>query len=279
VVRLSFGLVLAFASAIAINWAYSAQHDAVAGMPQLTLRRPLRLLKHLVRSPRWLLSFGSESIGWLMYLAALRLSPLALVQGIGASGIGVLAVVSSRSRRLPLSSVERCAVATGLAGLALLALSIASSAQHDRPPAPAGVIYWLGGTVAGAVALVAPRRGGAPLLGLASGLLFGAGDICSKLVVLGHLWLVALVPLLATYAAGTALLQQAFQRGGALTSAGLATLATNAVPIVAGFSLFDEQLPHAARGAMQVAAFASLVVSAILLTKTARPPAAASPHA
>jgi drug/metabolite transporter (DMT)-like permease len=272
-VRLVFGLVLAFMSAIAINWAYAAQHDAVGEMPKLSLRRPLRLLAHLARSRGWLLSFGSESAGWLLYLGALRLSPLALVQGIGASGIGVLAVVSARSRRARLSSGERAAVAAGIVGLALLAASIASSTQRDRPPATADVVIWLGGVVGGAALLVARRRAGAPVLGLAAGLLFGAGDICSKLVVFGHLWLTALVPLLATYSVGTALLQQAFQRGGALTSAGLATLATNAVPIVAGFSLFDEQLPRAAAGAIQVAAFASLVVSAVLLTRTAPAPA------
>ncbi|HET8527704.1 MAG TPA: hypothetical protein VFL60_02245 [Gaiellaceae bacterium] len=269
--RLSFGLVLAFLSAIAINWAYSAQHDAVSVMPGFTLRRPVRLLEHLLRSRAWLVGFGSESVGWLLYLAALRLSPLSLVQGIGASGIGVLAVASSRSRRTPLSTLETAAVLAGVAGLALLAASIAASTQHDRPPAVSAVAFWLGGTVAGAAALVARRRlTRAPALGLAAGLLFGAGDICSKLVVLGHLWLVALVPALAAYTVGTALLQQAFQRGGALTSAGLATLATNAVPIVAGFSLFDEQLPRATAGALQVASFAALVVSAILLTRTAR---------
>jgi MFS family permease len=268
---LSVGLILALLSAIAINWAYSAQHVAVSGMPSLTLRRPLRLLNQLARSREWVLSFGSESVGWLLYLAALRLSPLSLVQGIGAAGIGVLAVASARSRRTPLSRVERTAVLAGIAGLVLLAASIASSVQRDRPPAASAVAFWLGGTAAGAAALVAWRPlSAAPAFGLAAGLLFGAGDICSKLVVLGHLWLLAFVPLLATYALGTALLQQAFQRGGALTSAGLATLATNAVPIVAGFSLFDEQLPHAAAGAFQVASFTALLVSAILLTRTAR---------
>lgn len=271
VLRLSFGLVLAFLSALAINWAYSAQHDAVASMPAFTLRRPLRLLAQLVRSRNWLLSFGSESVGWLLYLAALRLSPLSLVQGIGASGIGVLAVVSARSRRTRLSRLEQAAVLAGIVGLALLAASIASSTQRDRPPAVADVVFWLGGTVAGAAVLVVWRPlTAAPILGLAAGLLFGAGDICSKLVVLGHSWLVAFAPLLATYTLGTAVLQQAFQHGGALTSAGLATLATNAVPIVAGFSLFDEQLPRAAAGMLQVAAFAVLVVSAILLTRAAR---------
>lgn len=69
---------------------------------------------------------------------------------------------------------------------------------------------------------------------------------------------------------GTGLLQQAFQSGNALTTAGLATLATNAVPIVSGFVLFNEHLPTAASGMLQVAAFSALVASAILLARQER---------
>ena len=44
---------------------------------------------------------------------------------------------------------------------------------------------------------------------------------------------------------------------------------TNAVPIAAGFVLFDETLPRDPRGALQIAAFASIVVSAALLGRSA----------
>ena len=71
------------------------------------------------------------------------------------------------------------------------------------------------------------------------------------------------------YALGTSLLQGAFQHGDALTAAGLATLATNAVPIAAGFVVFGEELPDGVRGALQLVAFASLVVSGALLSGVA----------
>lgn len=263
------GLVLAFASAIAVNWAYARQHDAVAEMPPLPLRRPLRLLATVLRNRAWLRSLVSEGVGWLCYLAALRLSPLSLVQGIGASGIAVIAVVSCRGHPERLPRPERLAVALGVAGLLLLSVSLVDTTQTDVVPAPAWVVVWLGATVLGAAVLV--RRplqlARAPALGLAAGLLFAAGDICSKLVVLGNAWAVAVVPLLATYAAGTAVLQSAFQHGDALTGAGLATLATNAVPIVAGFVLFDEQLPAAGKAVLQLLAFTLLVGGAFLLAK------------
>jgi len=57
----------------------------------------------------------------------------------------------------------------------------------------------------------------------------------------------------------------AYQRGDALTAAGLATMTTNAVPIAAGFVLFGESLPHGTRAVLQIAAFACLVASAVVL--------------
>jgi hypothetical protein len=57
----------------------------------------------------------------------------------------------------------------------------------------------------------------------------------------------------------------AFQRGGALTTAGLSTLLTNALPIAAGMVLFHEPLPSGWIGAVRVAAFAAVVAGAVLL--------------
>jgi hypothetical protein len=72
-------------------------------------------------------------------------------------------------------------------------------------------------------------------------------------------------------------LQSAYQQGDALTAAGTATMVTNAVPIVAGFVLFDETLPRGPRAILQVAAFACLVVSAVALGRQDAPPAGDPP--
>jgi hypothetical protein len=42
-------------------------------------------------------------------------------------------------------------------------------------------------------------------------------------------------------------------------------MATNAVPIAAGFVLFGETLPHGMRAVLQIAAFACLIASAVAL--------------
>lgn len=266
---MSLGLTLAFVSALAVNWAYAREHDAAAAMPPFSPRRPLRFVSLLLRDRRWRSGFAVETAGWLIYVAALRLAPISLVQAICASGIAVLAFASAHGRPMRLARHEQVAVLVAFAGLVLLSFSLVDTRQTDHAPSWAPVVLWLGCSAAVALALakfdVGLARG--PALGLAAGLLFSGGDISAKLAVYGGVWLVAVATLIGCYALGTSLLQGAFQHGDALTGAGLATLATNAVPIAAGFIVFDEQLPHGAKGTLQLAAFGALVVSAAFLAR------------
>jgi hypothetical protein len=267
------GLTVAFASALVTNTAYSLEHDAAAALPPLLPRRPLESVRLLLGDRRWLLAFGAETAGWLMYVAALRLAPLSLVQAVAASGIAVLAFATARGHPSRLVLREQVAVILAIAGLVLLAFSLAGTAEADQRPAVIGVIIWLAACGGGAVLLIAvpTRFGRAASLGLAAGLLFADGDISAKLVGYGGIWLAAIGTLIVAYAAGTSVLQWAYQRGDALTAAGMATMATNAVPIAAGFVLFGETLPHGTRAVLQVAAFACLVVSAVALGRQQAP--------
>ncbi len=265
----AIGLLLALVSAITVNWAYSREHDAAAAMPAFSAGHPRRFVSLLVADHRWLVGFATESAGWLVYVAALRLAPLSLVQAVCASGIAVLALVSAKGHPGRLRRREQLAVAVAVAGLVLLSLSLVGTHQADHRPAWLPLVVWLGSIIGGALALtlfdVGLARG--PALGLAAGIFFAGGDISAKLVVYGGIWLAAVLALVLCYGLGTSVLQGAFQHSNALTAAGLATLATNAVPIAAGFVVFGEQLPHGTKGALQLAAFATLVVSAMLLAR------------
>ena len=218
------GLTLAFASAVVTNTAYSLEHDAAARLPPLSPRRPFRSVQVLLRDRRWLIAFGAESAGWLMYVAALRLAPLALVQAVAASGVAVLAFRTARGHPSRLARREQVAVVLAIAGLVLLALSLVDTAETDQHPTAIGIIVWLAACGAGAALLIAipTSFGRAASLGLAAGLLFADGDISAKLIGYGGVWLLALITLIVAYTVGTSVLQWAYQRGDALTAAGTA---------------------------------------------------------
>lgn len=269
------GLILAFVSAVAVNWAYSHEHDAAAAMPPFSPREPMRFVRLLLSDRRWGRAFAVETAGWLVYVAALRLAPLSLVQAIGASGIAVLALVSVHGRPQRLAIHEQLAVVIAFAGLVLLSLSIVDMQQVDHPPHPAAVALWLGSlfVLALGFGLRRTRLATGPALGLSAGLLFAGGDISAKLVVYAGPWLAALLTLIVFYGLGTSVLQGSFQHANALTGAGLATLAANAVPIAAGFVVFGEELPHGTKGVLQLTAFGLLVLGGALLARVVRPAA------
>ena len=238
-------------------------------MPPFSLREPLRFVRLLLGNRDWLVAFGAETAGFLVYVAALRLAPLALVQAICASGIAVLAVASAHGQPSRLLAREKLAVALAIAGLVTLSLSLVDTHQADHAPDGEPVALWIGLLVGVAVVLAFFRFGLArtPAFGIAAGLFFAGGDISAKLVGYGGIWLIVIVALVVCYALGTSVLQGAYQHGDALTAAGLATLVTNAVPIAAGFVVFGEELPHGGAGTLQIAAFATLVASAALLAR------------
>ena len=123
------GLALALVSAAALNWGYFVQHGVAASLPPLSLRRPLGSLRLLFGHLRWLVGFSVGIGGWVLYVAALALAPLSLVQAASAGGIGLLALLVSRHAGL--AARERRGVVVAIAGLILLAASLAGHAAHS----------------------------------------------------------------------------------------------------------------------------------------------------
>jgi hypothetical protein len=233
-------------------------------LPPLTLRRPLASLALLFRNLRWLVGFVTGLGGWALYIAALAFAPLSLVQATAAGGIGIIALLSHR-RGVSLGRREVRAVAVATAGLVLLAISLAGGTPHSAQPSVAAIVAWL--AVSSGVALVLAGAGAAAGLGLASGVLYAAGDVATKAAFGGGLWIVLVAVVLAAHGGAFALLQLGFQRGGALATAGTSTLLTNALPIAAGLLVFGEHLPGGAFAVARVAAFAAVVAGAALLAR------------
>ena len=86
-----------------------------------------------------------------------------------------------------------------------------------------------------------------------------------------------MITLIIGYTLGTSLLQLGYQRSGALTVAGLATLFTNALPILAGTVVLGEPVPPGLFGALRVLAFVAVTAGAFLLATPDSPAAARQP--
>jgi len=243
-----------------VNWAYTKEHAAAASLPPLSFRQPVRSVRSLLGNRGWVIGFATEGAGWVVYVVALRLAPLSLVQAVSASGIAVLALLGVHGHPGRLARREQLAVVAAVLGLFLLALSLVGTTPVSHAPDGVAAVVWLAASGGAATTLMLVRIGmsRAAELGIAAGLLFAAGDVSAKLVSFGGIWLTALVALVVAYGMGTSVLQGAFQHGSALT---------------AGFVLFDEMLPHGAGGVLEVLAFGSIVASAALLGQAARPAA------
>jgi hypothetical protein len=155
-------------------------------------------------------------------------------------------------------------------GLLFLSLSLIGGDEQSAQGSVVQIALWLGATCAAAALVLTVGRaffGAAAAAGIAGGLLFSCGDISTKVATEGGGRVAFALAAIFGYVLGTSLLQIGYQRGAALTIAGIATLLTNALPIAAGPVLLDETLPGGGLGVLRVLAFATVIAGAVLLAR------------
>ena len=269
-------LVLAAASALALNWAYFQQHAQAAQLPPLSVRRPVASLRLLFSNLSWLSGFLVGIGGWVLYVAALALGPLSLVQATSAGGIGILALLVRRLGGVELSGREWAGTALAVVGLVLLGVSLAGQAgtSHGSSGSAPDVAIWMAASALLAFLFAGPlaaRLAAGAGFGVAAGLCYAAGDVGTKAAVGGGARLAFIPALLVAHGLGFVFLQLGFQRGGALATAGVATLFTNAIPIAAGMIIFGEHVPAGPLGPVRLLAFVAVVLGAALLARPGAP--------
>jgi hypothetical protein len=255
------------------NIAYQREHDAAAAMPSLSMRRPIESLRLLIGDRTWVIGFALEGGGFACYAGAVALGSLALVQSIGAGGIGVLAWLSARVSGQRLGRRQLAGVQLSVLGLAALGVSLVHGGGQGSHGETAPILVWLLVTALVAVAVLGVGRVRGRLAvaeGIAGGLFSSIGDLSTKLATQGGARFAFVITLLIGYVVGTGLLQLGYQRGATLTVAGIGTLLTNAVPILAGTVLLAEPVPSGPLGILRVGAFCAVVVGAILLASPDR---------
>ncbi len=266
--KLAAGLVLALLSTAALSAGFYVQHAASGQLPALSLRHPLASLAALFTDRRWLAGFVTGLGGWGLYIAALDLAPISLVQATAAGGVGLIALLV-RAGGVPLSRREWVAVTVSVCGLLLLGLSLTGGTGHAAAPSWRQPLGWIAvSALAAAVAAVPAARilrAGAGLA-MAAGLMYSAGDVATKAAVGGVDPVYVFVLLLAAcHGLGFVCIQLSFQRGTALATAGVSTLLTNLLPILAGLIIFGEYVPGGAPGVLRGLGFAGAVIGAALL--------------
>ena len=244
------------------------QHKVSGMLPALTLRQPLSSLAALFTNWKWLAGFVTGLSGWALYIVAVSLAPLALVQATSAGGVGLLALLAQRGGGR-LTRPERLAVAASVGGLVLLGLSLPAGARQAPSPGWAAPLSWvLASAVLALIAAIPARallRPGAGLA-VAAGLLYAAGDVATKAAV-GRTSPVFLFAVLIPVCHGLAFvaLQLSFQRGTVMATAGVSSLLTNVLPILAGLTIFAEHMPGGTAGTLRGLGFGGAVLGATLL--------------
>jgi drug/metabolite transporter (DMT)-like permease len=274
------GLGMAVAVGLMTNLASLLKHRGCQRAQPVRLSRPLASVRGLAASRWFVAGWGLAALAWLVHVAALSFAPISLVQGVLAGGAVTLAVMSQRLFGGRVDRRQWLALALGGGGLALLALTIPSfQGSHSAFSFPA-LVSFEGGLVLLAVGLALGHQSGrlpgnrAVLLAVLAGVLFALAGVAIKglmggaqnspVLVASLIALTILCGVLAQYAAVTAL-----QAGGAIETIGLMGLVANATQIVGGILVFGDPLSPSPLGiVLQIAAFAMVCVSALLMPAT-----------
>jgi hypothetical protein len=265
--KLCIGMLLALASAGALNIGFYVQHNAANEMVGFSLRHPIHGLIALFSNGQWLLGYAAGWLGWGLYVAALWCAPLSWVQSVAAGGVGILALLAHRLGK-PLGERERWGAGLAVTGLVLLCVSLRRQAgsPHAIHPAELLGVVVVGTVVAGGSALCGVRWGHAAWpLAASAGLAYAVSDLAAKACVDGQV--AAFLPFVVGCAVlGFVALQFSFQHGPVMATAGLSNLINNSVPILGGVLIFHELVPGGLPGVARIAAFATVIVGAVLLS-------------
>ncbi len=248
--RLTAGLLLALASAAAINLGFLLQHRGLSRLSMPAVRARLH-------SRPWL---GGQALGWLGFasqIVAVSLAPLSLVQAFAAGGLALSVPLAARLFAHRISPGQRMAVLLAAAGLAVLPLGLAAGSEHVRGPALMIALCVAAGAGA-AAGLSIPWPAARAMV---AGLFYGIADAAIKVITLrwhtGPLlsaW--TAIALLGT-AAGFLAFQAALRDGNPVSAISLMNSLAALVALACGVLALGESL---GRDPLMVALHAGAIV-------------------
>jgi drug/metabolite transporter (DMT)-like permease len=233
-------------------------------------------LRAFLSSPPWLLGWLFTVGGWLLFIKAMALGELTVVQPLMALGnllsvAAGIAVFRERLGRRELAGL--CLTLIGATALAAQAQVVEPTSTH-----PGGLILVVGTTALGLSLLLLVGKSIPDaieaVLAVAAGVSFGTGAVLTKLLtaslhVAGQplastavLWSPVLYFMILANGAGIALLQSALQRGRIAVVIPVNLASANSMGILGGIVLFDEDL-----SLLRLGAIASILAGTALLAR------------
>ncbi|WP_328496548.1 hypothetical protein OHS59_30470 [Streptomyces sp. NBC_00414] len=292
------------AAALLANVLYSAgfvlEKRALAALPEVSVRRPARLLRLVLGSWLWIGGSLALASGFGAQLVVYNTLPIAAAQGIFVSGLVILVLLSSVLLGEETSGRERYALGAILLALLMVVLSLKEGSDTVSRSAPAPLILLLcvpslalGVWLYGSAERRARHRHRMPTTGVeygvAVGLLYGVSSLAIKGVsshltgsgfgsaVLGLLRSPYPYLLLFTGVFGLVMSQAALQRCRASLIVPVCTTVTCLFTAILGTVAFGEALPEdPLRLALRIGGTA-LAVSVLLAMPKHDPPPAPRP--
>ncbi|MFJ5259572.1 hypothetical protein ACIQAC_03695 [Streptomyces sp. NPDC088387] len=258
------------AAALLANVLYSTgfvlEKRALGTLPEVSVRRPARLLRLVVSSPLWIAGSVALAAGFGAQLLVYRTLPIAAAQGIFVSGLVLLVLLSSRLLGEETSGRERYALAAILLALLMVVLSLDETGDtvSRGAPYPLVLLVCVPSLAAGVWLYRSAERNAGHRhrlpttgveYGVAVGLLYGVSSLAIK-GVSGYLTASGLggaivdvlrspypYLLLFTGAFGLVMSQAALQRCRASLIVPVCTTVTSLYTAVLGTLAFGEALP------------------------------------
>ncbi len=289
-----WGVAAALLANVLYSGGFVLEKRALAALPEVTVRRPARLLRLVLGSPLWIGGSLALAAGFAAQLVVYRTLPIAAAQGLFVSGLVLLVLLSARLLGEETSGRERYALGAILLALLMVVLSLregGADADIVGRDAPYPLILLVcvpslaaGVWLYGSAERNARRRHRLPTTGVgycvAVGLLYGVSSLAVK-GVSGHLTaggagaaVVGLLRspypylLLFTGVFGLVMSQAALQRCRASLIVPVCTTVTCLFTAVLGTLSFGERLPdEPLRLALRVAGTVLAVAVLLALPK------------
>lgn len=267
-------LLVAITASVLINWAIYLQKKAVLDLPEVKAKLSWELIRAFITNKPWLLAQMANVSGFALYVVALSIAPVSIVEPIIASGVVIPALLSMRNLGEKPRSLDFVGMSMSILGVILIGLSLLKGLPEDELIHPyevwviAGVLFAL----AAAVPLLmkgSPNRQAAGL-GISVGLLFGIAAVFTRLLLMfwGDDWALFVaftIACIAGYLPGFIVLQAALQKGMAVVVAPIYNGIMEFVPIVMGMVVLNEKFPHNADGSLNVPLTAIRITAFVLI--------------